>query len=346
MASDLDMERVQQIGAAPSAVLRNLQITQFYHEASIELRALIGPRDVTWFAFGAWASNTAGEFIRGEEIPGWGRDVLDHDFPTRLDDIIRDFLHGTSRSVANGNLVVFKELAPIAVTLISSLKAGDSVEAFIDSFQEQLSPDGEPRLARAIGAWYEAVTTQDADGRAQAILFANWNAVYHEQQRLQPLLEDAMALPVVSELAKRLEGASDESWLERITDRALGPLLSHMRTDWREFNTRLLMHYELPGSVLRLGHDVAPLVPGTPFPAATANLTRPATAIFWNWVVGLPGLSGSAAEDWLSLPDRMQFIVTLFRAHQQNERLFDPPFTPGQLAHITAGRIPVEFDRR
>jgi hypothetical protein len=36
----------------------------------------------------------------------------------------------------------------------------------------------------------------------------------------------------------------------------------------------------------------------------------------------------------------MHFIVDLFRAYHLDSRLFNPPFNPGQVADLTAGRLP------
>lgn len=338
------MSRVEQIRAMSDVVLRNLQITQFYHEAAIELRELTGQEDVNWFAFGSWASKTAGQFIRGEEVSEWAAELLAHDRAGRLDDLITEFLISMCAALANGNLLVFEELAPIAVTLVDALKSGGAINEFLAGLQQQQSPNGESHLARAVGAWHEAAATGDTVGRAQAILFANWNAVYHEQQRLQPLLEEAMALPIINELNRRV-AESSESKAERFVERAVGRLVSQLSEDWRELNTRLLMHYELPGATLRLGHDVEPLVFGVPFPPPVASLTHQSAATFWDWLAGIPGVTGSAATDWLDLRERMRFIVTLFRAHQRNLRLFDPPFTVPQLEQIMRGELPAEFQR-
>jgi hypothetical protein len=48
----------------------------------------------------------------------------------------------------------------------------------------------------------------------------------------------------------------------------------------------------------------------------------------------------SAADDWSDLSDRMNFIADLFRAWQQEPRLFLAPFTPAQTRTIRAGGLP------
>ncbi|WP_437493196.1 hypothetical protein WME75_20030 [Sorangium sp. So ce1014] len=50
-------------------VLRNLLITQCYHELSAELVKLLGGGNAHWCSFATWASKTAGTFIRNEEVP-------------------------------------------------------------------------------------------------------------------------------------------------------------------------------------------------------------------------------------------------------------------------------------
>jgi hypothetical protein len=38
----------------------------------------------------------------------------------------------------------------------------------------------------------------------------------------------------------------------------------------------------------------------------------------------------------------MHFIADLFRAWHMDPRLFDPPFSPGQVADLLAGRLPID----
>jgi len=48
----------------------------------------------------------------------------------------------------------------------------------------------------------------------------------------------------------------------------------------------------------------------------------------------------SGAVDWADIPERMRFILTLFRARQQDFRLFEQPFSEAQRRDIAAGRMP------
>jgi hypothetical protein len=52
------------------------------------------------------------------------------------------------------------------------------------------------------------------------------------------------------------------------------------------------------------------------------------------------GTQGSGAADWAQFAERMHFIATLFRTHAEDTSLFEPPFTPQQVAVLDAGRRP------
>lgn len=64
----------------------------------------------------------------------------------------------------------------------------------------------------------------------------------------------------------------------------------------------------------------------------------------WPGLVGknnLYTLTGSAADNWARLEDRMRFILDMFRSHQQSYSLFNAPFEAAQTAEIGAGLVPV-----
>ncbi len=60
-------EDVQRIAAIEDPVIRNLQITQCYHELSAALATYTGPR-ANWCTFATWASKQAGQTIRKEDL--------------------------------------------------------------------------------------------------------------------------------------------------------------------------------------------------------------------------------------------------------------------------------------
>ncbi|MBK7338267.1 MAG: hypothetical protein IPJ00_19870 [Saprospirales bacterium] len=72
-------EWAEAIIANPDPVARNLQITQSYHQFTVDFRQWVDPDNVCWCAFATWASKQAGRFIRNEQVPEsllelWGMD--------------------------------------------------------------------------------------------------------------------------------------------------------------------------------------------------------------------------------------------------------------------------------
>lgn len=59
-----DVERIRAVG---DPVLRNLQITQCYHELSAAMAGRTGP-GANWCTFATWASKQAGQTIRREDL--------------------------------------------------------------------------------------------------------------------------------------------------------------------------------------------------------------------------------------------------------------------------------------
>jgi hypothetical protein len=52
------------------------------------------------------------------------------------------------------------------------------------------------------------------------------------------------------------------------------------------------------------------------------------------------GVTGTGAFDWADLPDRMNYIIGLFRCFQERQEVFEPPFTPEQVGALKEGRLP------
>jgi hypothetical protein len=78
MAKDSLVDDVERIaGLDEDPVLRNLLITQCYHDLSQGLNGLFGRDNANWCTFATWASKTAGKFIRKEQVPGQFRETLD-----------------------------------------------------------------------------------------------------------------------------------------------------------------------------------------------------------------------------------------------------------------------------
>jgi len=51
-------------------------------------------------------------------------------------------------------------------------------------------------------------------------------------------------------------------------------------------------------------------------------------------------LDAAGTDDWAALPDRMHYFADLFRLHLENARLFEQPFSRGQLRSIANDHVP------
>lgn len=143
-------------------VVRNLWITTAYHDLAASLTQGLGVTNLSWCAFAAWASKTAGISIRGDHLRGFVRsavsrsdafrrvlEVIAERVPDRVEAAIEDALlavvddtvEAVSEQVARGNLMVFEELAPMFARLVTTFGDPASHAAFLESV---VAIDGKP----------------------------------------------------------------------------------------------------------------------------------------------------------------------------------------------------------
>ena len=167
----IDKARVKEIARMTDPVIRNLHITQGYHDLAGQMGAIVGAENASWATFGCWASKTAGTFIRHEELPRFVRRMLErhpelashseriraeatevaaglanalrHPVRTAASAVARISTH-TALYIGEGNRVVFAELAA-------------SFADFIDAFGD--GHLGDDRLADLL-TMYRAGATQ------------------------------------------------------------------------------------------------------------------------------------------------------------------------------------------
>ena len=90
------------------------------------------------------------------------------------------------------------------------------------------------------------------------------------------------------------------------------------------------------GVRLRLGDDLS-----AGLPASLKQITNPDLKALLNRVDPMPdSLHESGAVDWADLPDRLHFIVDMFRCYQESHDLLELPFTPDQVVALKSGRLP------
>jgi hypothetical protein len=416
-----DWQRIVQLDAQP--VLRNLLITQGYHDLSSGFSRMLGPENVTWFSFASWSSKVVGQFIQNRELPdllqvwteGFGTNDQRlarlntqlqslHGTPGDLhqeaiDAAIRCAINDMRMYLAMGNTQVFGELAPVfgrfLNTFIDDLAPDAAkLEQYLATLEsgpiepDQIALDPETRELKLIGRggqtllkdaarlYYSAKFESDPKRKAERILLANANIGLHEQTRLQTYIAGSLDAPIDNVLVS----ATHDALAERIgddvlgsrgyviVDRLLAPITEHVQAVFHRFATELMMTLKLPNGTVRLGHDL-PAVPGQPlFPQALVHIQDPpletmlaqynALAERGEELNALRDLEesaekllaklgidrsiaiGTGADDWVSLSQRMRFILELFRSRQQDQRLLEATFTSSQVSGMLAGRVP------
>ncbi len=361
-----DLERIVRMD---QPVLRNLWITQRYHTLSQGLCAVISAGDANWSTFATWASLTAGESIRNEEVPRFVLDALNErqrieallPAPVRklfdflgvgfVEKVASATLKEVSEQIADGNRKVFEELAPLFAHFIDMMQHAPGEEGWT-RFVSVLKPGslesgGQDLLAQAFRNYVDS--REHATLRTQYILLANCQIGLHEQTRLQSNIQDAMDAPLETVFGKQLREALPAPLrpLAGVAQWLVRPLVRALRDDWERVLTRYAMNLTLPdGKEIPLGRDLPERPGGSP--AELAHLTVPELVeLFRRFDENPSSELASGADNWADLTDRMGFIVALFRSRQQDERLlFVHPFDESELSQLAQGRVPVELSFR
>jgi hypothetical protein len=208
---------VATIARLSDAVVRNLQITQCYHELTTALATRIAG-EANWCTFATWASKQAGQTIRGEDLqraleqrfaqsPGLDAAVQAVAAQLRLLGAKRDLVgirravenvldtpaifRRTSEAVATGNLKVFAEIGHEFARFLAECSGdaefdAEKIERFCARLREGDPPDGQRYLRQAFSRYYQAMFEPITKRRTELLLFANLEVGFHEQTRLQP----------------------------------------------------------------------------------------------------------------------------------------------------------------
>ena len=230
------LAEIDAIGASPHPVLRNLRITQAYHELSTATARKIGSA-ANWCTFATWASKQAGQSIRGDDLGrkieetfarseavrlavgrirdlrrAAGRAVDDHSSLAAIREACAPLLTvgRVSDAVARGNKKVFdeigREFARFLGVMASPGADSRAVEEFCAGLRSGDPPVGQRLLADAFRDYQRAMTLTETKARAERMLLAALRIGLHEQTRLQPEIEEALNAPVPDpvELRQRL----------------------------------------------------------------------------------------------------------------------------------------------
>lgn len=332
---------------------------------------LLGATNVSWPAFATWASKTAGASIRGEELPRIFVDVLLSSPAARrflaaieargggaatprghdLTGLVEDALADISVIIARGNLSVFEELGPLfgrMITTFDGQRVPDAAarDAFLATVRAvDDGAEATSRLRGGFAAYHAAIFEPDPKVKAERILFANTLCGLTEQMRLQPTIEAALDTPVKDAVRRFGSGVLDALGVHglprTVADELLTLALPEMERIGRDVITAEMMRLALPGETLDLAHDVPAGAGGHVFPDELVKLDLPELRSLVA-VYDRTGGTGrhSGAHDWANLDDRMDYIVNLFRARQQQAALLGDPFSAEQVAAMQDGRVP------
>ena len=226
---------VERIAAHGDPVVRNLQITQCYHELSGALAARTGGAPANWCTFATWASKQAGQTIRKEDLArAFERLFADSTEASRADGraaaavrsagrvpaaepvqgalrqarMPRSAFERASAAVARGNRKVFAEIgrafaAFLALSADARRVAPDAFAAFLGELRPGDPPNGQEYLRQAFSTYAEALDARDPKARAQLVLLANLAIGWHEQVRLQPEITEALDAPLAEPVKLR-----------------------------------------------------------------------------------------------------------------------------------------------
>ncbi|HEX5021370.1 MAG TPA: hypothetical protein VFX54_11955 [Candidatus Binatia bacterium] len=378
LPSRLEVDGIIGLDAQPA--LRNLRITQCYHDLSHSFATLFDDVNVNWCTFANWASKTAGRFVRGELV-GIFRDAVQSDrlLADKLDrlnqwirringssivsqlvifEALKAPVMEVSRYVTAGNLAVFAELAPMFSVMCARFERetiydAGSLTRLLDELELKTgTPErgGQSLLRAAVGHFYQARFTSDPKQRAELILLANAQTGLHEQVRLQPAIAGSLKLPFEPALRALLDGifrgaGRPTADLPAILEKTAKPMFAEVDHDlnriWRRCATRIFMTLRLPEGEIHLGKDFR----GSPGRELFPSLLQSIEMIdLRNLLASYRADGGTADEsgaaDWAEIGERMHFILTLFRARQQDQQLFDQPFSDKQRIDIAAGLLP------
>jgi hypothetical protein len=265
-----------------------------------------------------------------------------------------------SRFITAGNLAVFAELGPLFSLLCTRFGEDGGYDAgLLASLLDELdlktgAPEegGQSLLRSAVSHFYQARFTGHPGRKAELILLANSQTGLHEQVRLQPAIAGSLQLPSDAALRALLDGVfggtpfeGGRAEVSAVLERSVKPLFAEVDEElnriWRECTTRIFMTLRLPEGEIHLGKDLRKLPGSELFPPDLQSIEiAELRTLLASYRADGTSAEESGAADWAEIPERMHFILTLFRARQQDRRLFEQPFSDRQRSDIAAGRIP------
>jgi len=277
---------------------------------------------------------------------------------TTLGIIIASIVNRAGDAISRGNKKVFEEIArEFALFIAACFNDVAFLQSGIDNFckhlQPGLPPNGQDYLRKAFCCYYQALFEDDVKKKTELNLFANLQIGFHEQNRLQPEIAEALNASAIdvqmvkSELFSHLFSGSNfftriRLFFQRLfgktaLDETIESLLGHIQNRVRIILTAQLMTITLPpDNRIHLGEDLT-----IQFPDDLRQLTNPdLLALLAEIDPTANSVLESGATDWADLRERMHFIADLFRCYHESKELFEQAFSNEQLEALKNGRLP------
>lgn len=319
-------ERVREIASEPNPVVRNLQITNYYHDVAVALRDMIGQEGGNnWPAWACWASKHVGEHIRREDLPflrgtckvttAIARAIL----PASIHAAIwgpSDAMDRANAAIVKANTDIFRRTCAHFTRFVQTFQGVKEADPQKwAKFAADFAPGtyefgGEDLLRLGFRYYYDAMFEPDPKKKAELVLLGNCHIVYDEQKHAHDEINEAIP------------------WY------AGRPV-----TSWS-------LYLDTPTEQLRLGRDLPPRPDGRTYPPHLEELSNGKLNGMFRVHSRAQGvdkdgnLVGSRCHDYRKIEDRMNMIVNVFRTRHDDASLYEAPFTPAQREQIKAGLIP------
>jgi len=219
---DLKVEKIDAIALLPDPVLRNLQITQCYCELSAAFSERMGS-GANWCTFATWASKQAGQTIRHQDLQRTLKELLKNEpdieaaltviatlakesgaqqtfdqlRESALGAVVATAANRAGDAVSRGNKKVFEEIARefsrfMATCFSDTIYDQSHIDDFCKQLHTGLPPGGQEYLRKGFNSYYQALFENDPGKKTQLNLLANLYIGFHEQNRLQPEIAEAL----------------------------------------------------------------------------------------------------------------------------------------------------------
>jgi hypothetical protein len=317
---------IRDVLAVRDGGVRNHVITYSYERVGEALAVHLGPNDVNWCSFAAWASRTVGHVLNEDELPGRLATVLRR----APQPVTQPALAAISiaRSVAfrrhrealiSGNTAVFNDIALRFMELLPFLQHSSSDTEFECWLQTFTPPPNRPDMAVHMGFlrdgfrfYRRANTLPPGEFRSELLYVAATHVAAYEQMLLQPAIETALFS------SKRLRHL---------------PLIPH------EVVARLLtqlMVVHIPGGVVRISGPLTAWPRSSAF-APTVSRDAPLTSEAQELFDLFPPLTDQErVTNWANYDERMRWIVEFFRRFHADGSFTAGPFQELEVSNLAA----------